>query len=210
MKIKLSQNRQAGFIGIVLGILVLAVGGFVIYKLYQVAKHIKPAPTNDNDASTYYTYGGDRPSNIKNSYSQPAYLNRQLSKPLLPSFTFQYRIMADSNNVLDADLVVGTNLMDGQVTELINNDAEYKISFIVGGQTYVEDCDAVTGDTISEEISPAYTGNPCTVIVQRMTTYVWESIVTNYPCAVGSVNTFTDIDPPSNHAVYRLELLTTP
>ena len=211
MKIILSRkHHQAGFMGIVLGILVLALGGVAIYKLYQVAKHMKPVQYNDptentNDVTTLYTYGGSKTASVKPtliSYSEPAYL----IQPEQPSsFTFQYKVMPCSNG-LTARIVTGTNLMDGQVTELVNNDSEYKITFDVGSQNYTEDYDANTGETISEVITPAYTGAPCFVIVQRMTTYIWENVSTNDPCDVGSIYTFSDPNPPSDHAIYRLEI----
>ena len=209
MKIQLSiRRRESGLIGIVIGIIVATVFGIIIYELYQLAKHIKPiqfnAPGETNDVAVYYTYAGNRAAGAKTpAWSQPAYL---VEPDPVNQFTFQYKVMVDGNGVPDATLVIGTNLMDGVVTTLINNDAEYEITFQVGSQTYVEDYDAVTGDTINESITPPYAGGPCSVVVQRMTTYLWENIATNDPCTVGSIYTFSDSNPPSSHAVYRLQI----
>ena len=210
MKIKRLRDRNGGFVSIVVGILVLTVGGFVVYELYQLAKHVKPVQYNDptentNDVTTYYTYGGSKTAAVKASnvtYSQPMYL----IQGIVPNaFTFQYKVMPCSNG-LSATLVVGTNLMDGRDTELVNNEDEYKIKFEIGSQTHIEDYDAVTGDLISETITPIYTGDPCTVVVQRMNTYIWENIATNSPCTVGAICAFSDTNSPADHAVYRLEI----
>lgn len=205
MKITHSRNRS-GFVYIILSIIVAIVAGVIIYGLVRLIHLLNNKPKNDD--TTYYSDGdGTVWSAIPTGQTnQPPKATNITPADLLPcSFcTFQYRVMVDSNNIPCTTLVMGTNMVDGGITVLINTPDEYEISFIVAGQSYVEDYDAVTGETISETISPAYTGSPFVSVVQRMSPGGWQDIDTNTDCEVGTIYTFTDPTPPADAGFYRL------
>jgi hypothetical protein len=213
MKIRppLNCKNNKGFIEIVIALLVLAIGAFVIYQLLGVIHKWNNRPKNDDTTIYEYPDGSVSSSLVAAGVTNHPAIPTQ--DAVLPSSlttnsfcTFQYRVLVDSNGVPYTTLVMGTNMMDGQVTELINTTNEYAVTFVVGSQVYYQDYDANTDEAISDTVTPAYTGDPFIATVQRSTNSIWRDIFTNDPCQAGIIYTFTDPQPPACSATYRLKL----
>jgi len=209
MKISVGKNKsEQGFVYIILSLIVIIVVGTMVYQVARLLHKVNDKPKNDD--TTYYSTGdGTTWSAINTSDTNPP-ANPFLLTPAdltTNSFcTFQYKVLVDTNDIPFTTLVMGTNMVDGTITALIDTPEEYEITFTIGSQVYIEDYDAVSGGLLNESVTDAYQGDPCVAIVQRDDGSGWQDISTNDPCNVGLIYTFTDPQPPCDHALYRLKI----
>ncbi len=209
MKITINRHGgQRGIIFVILSILVAVFLGVIVYGIYRIT-HL-PTKSPKNDDVTYYSDGqGNTWSAIEVNDTNPP-PNQTLVIPAdltTNSFcTFQYKLLVDTNDIPFTTLVMGTNMIDGTITALIDTPEEYEITFTVGSQVYIEDYDAVSGGVIGSSVTPAYSGDPYVTIYQRNTGTGWQCIDTNADCEVGTIYTYTDPNPPADHALYRIEI----
>jgi hypothetical protein len=203
------------FIWIVIGILVLVVGAYVVYKLIEVARlYLKPPASNKN-TTWYATNQGTTNQNIAHVEFLPA--GKLETNVDVATFTFQYGL-SDVNSDVDSDLgygtyqpwiVPGSNYVDtstgGSVGTLGTATNQYYGVVINLGNTVEE----IVYDTSDPDLAEVYynseSGPISPVIIQRTTDLEnWTAIFTNSGCWNDVTYTCTDSNAPPGAAFYRV------
>lgn len=216
----LVANLARAFIAIIIGILVLVVGAFVIYKLIRLIHQVLPSnpppptPPPTNNVVQIWESPGD-------GTSWPIVIIPPIVpgaiKSLSDSTTFSllYGVSFNPFGYGDPWTESGVTMSTSNCAtrtsgawELINNDHEDKVMVTEGDTMVTYDFDVVNNTYTTSDSRPIPT-NTIPVVIERTTNFVvWVPIFTNTACDYNTVNGFTDSDAPIPWSFYRIKYMT--
>lgn len=184
--------------GILIGLLVVALGAFIIIKLYYTIKIVlpdNPKPTNDVQTTYYY----DHSSAVQ---TQPLYSYDTIQNPnLAGGFPLQYGVSSsDGLPWIEAgtnEVCTTTNTGYLGVIYTFDNDTNcIDVVVATGGALYRVTYTATNDFT---------TNYPLTVVIQSSSNLVdWHAILVDGGCVPDAVANFTDTNATTRSNFYRV------
>ena len=179
-----------------IAMIVLAVGTFIIYKLWACMNIVLPPDSPQKTNSMFYSFYYQH-----NSSAVASPMIATQSVPGVTGVPLQYGVSSSNGlpwvcigtNVPAAPV---TNQCTGQVIYTLENDSNYMDLVICVGTNLSRIYDDINNDAV--------TNWPVSVYIQSSTNLTdWTTVLTDQSCALDSVNAFFDTGAPSNHNFYR-------
>jgi hypothetical protein len=188
----LAAATVLAFIMVIIGLAVLAVGGYEATRLLIFCKTKLPTvPTVVTNRLVISMMTNTPPASlVKFAKLSPKVLSTA-------SFTISYGIASYPTNTPWVSMEMKPTV-DGEVIVYESNETNFVGSVSYGGYSFRWNATEDGTDTMT-------TSTPEVVAIERTTNFVdWVSVFTNNLYGLDTVSAFTDVDAPTERAFYRL------